>query len=179
MFEHGSTQDPRIHNGLTGSIRTRRIHHMCCIAQQCDIAVNPGRNRFTVDHGIFKYFRRATQHPRDVDPVVIPVFEMVQEIFMPYLFIPVAVGPAARIVDGDLWSLSDPYEWKLYQDAPERHGTTAFEARPGARNTAATCNRPLIPSIRNRLHCRSGPTRTHSRVCTPIVSSESEAKPNS
>ncbi len=102
MFEHGSTEHSRIHNGLTGAIGTCGVHHMCCVAQQRDTALNPGRNGITVYHRIFKYFRGSPQHGRDVDPVVVPILEMMQEIFMPDLLVPVAIRPAIGIVHGDL-----------------------------------------------------------------------------
>ena len=75
---------------------------MSCVAQQRDIAINPCRNGFTVDHGIFKYFGRAAQHAGNVYPIVVPLFKMMHELFMPYLSVPVAIAPAAGIIHRNL-----------------------------------------------------------------------------
>src|SRR6185295_1189403 len=102
IFEHGSTEYSRIDEGLTGAIGTSGVHYVCGISQQRNITLNPGRNGIAVDHGILKNFSSAAQHTRDVDPVIGPVLEMMHEIFMPYLFVPVAIGPARGIVYRDL-----------------------------------------------------------------------------
>src|SRR5581483_12253014 len=92
---------PRVDDGLGAAVGAGGVHHVRGIAEQGDAPVHPGGHRVAVDHRVLVHLRGAAQHGRDVDPVVAPVFEVMQEVLVPHLLVPVAVAPSAGVVDGD------------------------------------------------------------------------------
>ena len=102
VLEHGGTQHTGIHHGLTRAVRASRIHHVGRIAEKRDVAGHPGGHGITIDHRILEDGIGAAQHGRNVQPVVVPAFEMMDERLELHTPVPVAGRPSAGVVDGNL-----------------------------------------------------------------------------
>ena len=78
------------------------------VAQQRHAAVDPGRHGVAVDHRVLEDLLRAAQHRRHVQPAVVPAVEVVRKVLQRDAPVPVALGPAAGVVDRDLGDPVDP-----------------------------------------------------------------------
>jgi hypothetical protein len=93
MLEDGGAQHPRVHDRLTGPVRTRWIHHVGRIAEQRNPAVHPRGHGIAIDHWILEDGVGAAEHRWNVEPVVVPAVEMMDERFDVHAPVPVAGGP--------------------------------------------------------------------------------------
>src|SRR5690606_4975341 len=105
------------------------------VAEQHDIAVAPGIHGFAIDHRILEHFVRAANHGGNVDPVVIPLREVMDEILVLHPLVPVAMRPAVFVVDGDFCDPVDIGESSVrigWRNRVEHHALT-MRAQPHER----------------------------------------------
>ncbi len=172
VLEHRRAEHARVDDRLAGAVGAHRVHHVRGIAEQRDVAVDPAGHRVAVDHRVLEDLAGAAQHRRHVEPVEVPALEVVDELVHADAAVPVAVCPAAGVVDGDL---GDPVDRRqaAVADRAARSGTAPRGAAGEPRPTNDAPLRIGTPGRDAAPHDRAAPLdrrlrrvhlRTHRRM---------------
>ena len=113
------------------------------VSQQYGTAIDPGGYRVPVNHRIFKNFIGTAQHGGHIQPAVVPVGKVANELIDMHASVPVAIAPTTFVVDGDFGNPVDGGQTGngvCRRDGVKHHAvsraTQADERRIGARRHA-------------------------------------------